>query len=34
TQEHLGLRLTTIHNLNFYLELMKLIRVAIRQGKL
>jgi queuine tRNA-ribosyltransferase len=30
--EILGLRLVTIHNLHFYLELMRRIREAIRQG--
>ncbi|MFA4936923.1 MAG: tRNA guanosine(34) transglycosylase Tgt [Patescibacteria group bacterium] len=33
-QETLALRLATIHNLHFYLELMKIIRLAIKKGKL
>jgi queuine tRNA-ribosyltransferase len=31
--EPLGLRLATIHNVHFYLELMRKIRTAIRKGK-
>ncbi|MFN3301633.1 MAG: tRNA guanosine(34) transglycosylase Tgt [Patescibacteria group bacterium] len=34
TQEPLGLRLATIHNLKFYFDLMKKIRKMIREGEL
>ena len=34
TQEPLGLRLATIHNLKFYLDLMKKIRKTVREGEL
>ncbi len=34
TDEMLGLRLATVHNLRFYLRLMQLIRQAIKAGKL
>lgn len=34
TQEGLGLRLATLNNLEFYLELMKKIRIGIKKGKL
>lgn len=33
SEEPLALRLATIHNVNFYLEMMRKIRVAIRVGK-
>jgi len=34
TDEILGLRLATVHNLEFYLQLMQDIRKAIKAGKL
>jgi len=34
TQESLGLRLATLNNLEFYIDLMKDIRQAVKQGKL